>query len=58
MDKEDGNWNAVWESKTRIVENGWIVEMRIPYSALRFPEKSNAPLVIKYVQEYPPIQLE
>lgn len=38
-DYEDGNWDAVWESKTQITKNGWIVEMRIPYSALRFPEK-------------------
>lgn len=37
-DYEDGSWNAVWESKTRITDNGWIVEMKIPYSALRFPE--------------------
>lgn len=39
-DYEDGNWNAVWESKTKITSRGWVVEMRIPYSALRFPEKS------------------
>lgn len=39
-DQEDDNWNAVWESKTRITDKGWIVEMRIPYSALRFSEKS------------------
>ena len=38
-DNEDGSWNAVWESKTRITDKGWVVEMRIPYSALRFPEK-------------------
>lgn len=38
-DYEDPHWNAVWESKTRISENGWIIEMRIPYSALRFPDK-------------------
>ena len=38
-DSEDEKWNAVWESKTRITEEGWIVEMRIPYSALRFPDK-------------------
>ena len=35
----DNNWDAVWESHVKIVENGWIVEMRIPYSALRFPKK-------------------
>ncbi|HEX3009882.1 MAG TPA: DUF5916 domain-containing protein, partial [Bacteroidales bacterium] len=39
-DYEDDNWNAVWESKTRITEEGWIVEMKIPYSALRFSEKA------------------
>ncbi len=39
-DNEDGNWNAVWESKTQITDRGWVVEMRIPYSALRFSEKA------------------
>ena len=38
-DMEDPGWNSVWESKTRITDKGWIVEMRIPYSALRFPAK-------------------
>jgi hypothetical protein len=38
-DNEDGNWDAVWQSKTRVTNKGWIVEMRIPYSALRFPDK-------------------
>ena len=36
-DYEDDNWDAVWQSKTRVNDKGWIVEMRIPYSALRFP---------------------
>lgn len=31
-------WDAVWESATHLDELGWTVEMRIPYSALRFPE--------------------
>ncbi|MDO6596817.1 DUF5916 domain-containing protein [Oceanihabitans sp. 2_MG-2023] len=33
---EDFGWNAVWESATKIVEDGWIVEVKIPYSTLRF----------------------
>lgn len=41
-DSEDGNWNAVWESKTQITKEGWTVEMRIPYSALRFSEKTGS----------------
>lgn len=36
---EDGSWNAVWESAAQIDEDGWSVEMRIPYSELRFPKK-------------------
>jgi len=38
-DREDSSWDAVWESHTKVTEKGWSVEMRIPYSALRFPEK-------------------
>lgn len=33
---EDFSWNAVWDSAVKIVADGWIVEMKIPYSALRF----------------------
>ncbi len=35
-DWEDFGWNAVWDSAVKIVEDGWIVEMKIPYRALRF----------------------
>lgn len=34
--RRDFGWNAVWESEVKIVDDGWIVEMKIPYSALRF----------------------
>lgn len=33
---EDFGWNAVWDSEVSIVDDGWIVEMKIPYRALRF----------------------
>ena len=36
--KEDYNWNAVWQCNTRITEEGWTAEFKIPYSALRFPD--------------------
>ncbi|MTI32958.1 DUF5916 domain-containing protein, partial [Xanthovirga aplysinae] len=39
VDGMSGNWNAVWESKVRQVEDGWIAEMMIPYSAIRFAKK-------------------
>lgn len=35
----DESWDAVWRSATKIVADGWIVEMSIPYSAIRFPNK-------------------
>jgi hypothetical protein len=36
----DGLYNAVWESSVKITTEGWVVEMRIPYSAIRFPRKA------------------
>ncbi len=38
---EDYGWNAVWESAVRIVDDGWIVEMKVPYSALRFANQED-----------------
>jgi hypothetical protein len=34
----DSTWDAVWESAVAIDEGGWTVEMRIPFSQLRFPK--------------------
>lgn len=33
---EDESWDAVWESELQYLENGWSVEMFIPYYAVRF----------------------
>ena len=35
-DQHEITWDAVWESKVRITSFGWVVEMKIPFSALRF----------------------
>jgi hypothetical protein len=37
---QDDSWDAVWESAVRIDEQGWSLEMRLPYSQLRFPAAS------------------
>ncbi|MCB0445663.1 MAG: carbohydrate binding family 9 domain-containing protein, partial [Gelidibacter sp.] len=37
---EDFGWNGVWESATKIVDDGWIVEIKIPYNALRFSNQA------------------
>ncbi len=33
---EDGSWSSVYETASKIVEGGWVFEMRIPYAAIRF----------------------
>lgn len=38
-DWSDGSWNAVWEAKQKLLPDGWSLEMRIPFSQLRFEEK-------------------
>lgn len=38
---EDFSWNAVWESSVKINNDGWAIEMKIPYSNLRFSNQEN-----------------
>ncbi len=33
----DKSWNAVWKSATKRQDYGWSVEIKIPFSAIRFP---------------------
>ena len=35
-DDEDFNWDAIWDSEVELTNFGWVVEMKIPYAALRF----------------------
>lgn len=34
---EDSSWDAIWESAGKITADGYQVEMRIPFTSLRFP---------------------
>ena len=38
---EDDSWSAVWDGEAHVVTDGWVFEMRIPYSALRFVSKES-----------------
>lgn len=40
MNNNDRTWDAVWASAASLKSDGWVVEMKIPYSAIRFPSKS------------------
>ncbi len=51
----DSNWDAVWESKVQIHDKGWNVEIKIPYSALRFPKKQQEAWgihLIRHIRRY------
>lgn len=36
---EETSWDTFWDVKTVITDRGWFVEMRIPFSSLRFQER-------------------
>jgi hypothetical protein len=36
-EREDDSWDGVWESAVAVDDRGWSLEMRIPFSQLRFP---------------------
>ena len=36
---DDGTWDGVWEAKTAILDNGWSLEMKIPYHVIRLSPK-------------------
>ena len=38
---EDDGWEPVWDVATSVTDSGWVAEMRIPFSQLRFAGKSN-----------------
>jgi Domain of unknown function (DUF5916)/Carbohydrate family 9 binding domain-like len=48
---EDFSWDAIWESKTKITDIGWIVEMKIPYAALRFSTEKKQTWGINFMRE-------
>lgn len=48
---EDFTWNAVWDSEVRITDYGWVVEMKIPYAALRFSNKDKQTWGLNFYRE-------
>lgn len=36
----DINWDAVWQSAVTITQEGWVAEIKIPFSAIRFSSES------------------
>ena len=51
----DLNWDAVWYSAVEITDEGWVAEIKIPFSAIRFPNEGDAAWGFnfwRYIQRY------
>lgn len=48
---EDYSWDAVWLSKAKITDKGWIVEIKLPYAALRFSSENKQTWGINFFRE-------
>lgn len=51
----DLSWDAVWYSSVRLVDSGWIAEIKIPFSAIRFPQEGKKAWGMnlwRYIQRY------
>jgi hypothetical protein len=48
---EDFSWNAIWDSRVKITDIGWVVEMKIPYAALRFSSEKKQTWGMNFYRE-------
>jgi Domain of unknown function (DUF5916) len=49
----DRSWDAIWASDVQIEEDGWSVEMRIPYSMLRFAASESQTWGVHFERKMP-----
>jgi hypothetical protein len=49
---DDFGWNAVWYSAVKMVDDGWIVEMKIPYRTLRFADGEEPTWGVQFHREF------
>ncbi len=47
----DQVFNAVWDSPVDIVDDGWVVEIKIPHYAIRFPKEDKQLWKINFLRE-------
>ncbi len=50
-DDSDVSWNAVWRSAAKRQDYGWSFEMKIPFSAVRFPNKKLQEWNINFIRQ-------
>ncbi|WP_264565471.1 carbohydrate binding family 9 domain-containing protein [Flavobacterium sp. N3904] len=49
-DSEDFTWDAIWFSKATLTDFGWVVEIKLPYAALRFPKEKKQTWGINFMR--------
>ncbi len=49
---EDFSWDAIWSSNVKLTDFGWVVEMKIPYAALRFSESEKQTWGLNFYREF------
>jgi hypothetical protein len=50
---DDNSYDLVWESAGKITDSGYQVELAIPFSSLRFPNRENQVWKIDFCREHP-----
>ncbi|HBQ81554.1 MAG TPA: hypothetical protein DD745_01550, partial [Bacteroidales bacterium] len=49
----DASWDAIWFTSVRITDEGWIAEIRIPYSMLRYSKEDLQTWGIHFIRRSP-----
>ncbi|WP_431157670.1 DUF5916 domain-containing protein [Winogradskyella poriferorum] len=49
---EDFGWNAVWNSAVEMKDDGWTVEMKIPYRTLRFADQEEPTWGLQFHRQF------
>src|SRR6185436_9535201 len=50
LKQTDATYDGVWQSAVNINKEGWSAEMKIPYSALRFPKKTEQVWAVQFAR--------
>ena len=50
---EDASFDAMWESEAKVYEDRWVVEMKIPFSSIRYPNKEDQNWAVHFIRSFP-----
>ena len=50
MTLADWNWDGVFTSETRVTEDGWVLELEIPFTTIRFPDVDEPTMGIAFMR--------